>query len=156
MFLGFLVVAMPVGAISKEQTDAISKRCDTIQSSLKLLQKQDARARVYLGGQYETILSKYMIPLNVRLVENSLASPKLTENQNDFAAAKKTFNDDYISYQQKLEELVTTDCKKAPEEFYDKLVKVRSKRKTVSQDVSKLREIMNRQVELVKGLKEKI
>ena len=87
------------------------------------MQKNDARTRVHLGGRYETILTKFMTPLNVRLLENNLSNVELVENQNDFAGAKTLFNNDYINYQQDLEELVSMDCKKEPAAFYEKLDK---------------------------------
>ena len=147
---------LPVSALSETQKSAVVDNCETIRDNLKLTQKQDARARVYLGGYYETILSKYIIPLNVRLVENSLADVDLTANQNDFTATKKVFADDYVNYQQGLEELALIDCKAEPERFYEKLVSVRNKRKIVNHDVLKLRELMLEHVGLVKGLEAKI
>ena len=150
-----LLVA-PVGAITEKQSNAIHDRCTAIKDSLKLLQKQDARTRVYLGGYYERILSQYIIPLNVRLVENNMADVKLTENQNNFAVAKKAFNDDYIKYQQALEELISIDCKTEMNVFYDKLVKVRTKRKTVNQDVVQMKELMVKHKTLVEGLTAKL
>ena len=143
-------------ALTKSQEEAIVERCNTIKDGLKKIQKEDARTRVYLGGYYEAILSKFIMPLNVRLVENSLAEVALTENQNNFATTKKAFNDDYISYQQGLEELVLMDCKTEPEKFYEKLVSVRGKRKTVNKDVLKLKELMEKHVKLVEGLKAKV
>ena len=133
--------------------DVIYNYCNTIRDHLKMVQKQDARARVYLGGYYETILSKYMIPLNVRLVENSLAEVALTENQNDFTAAKKAFSEDYINYQQRLEELTLMDCRADSEAFYNKLLSVREKRQRVNKDVQKMRSLMDKHIKLVEGLK---
>lgn len=147
---------LPVSALSETQKSTVVDNCETIRDNLKLVQKQDARARVYLGGYYEAILSKYIIPLNVRLVENSLADVDLMENQNEFSVAKKAFSDDYVSYQQGLEELVLLDCKTEPERFYEKLVSVRNKRKIVNRDVLKLRELMLEHVGLVRGLEAKI
>lgn len=147
---------LPVSAISEIQSEAIVGRCDTIKDDLKKVQKEDARARVYLGGYYETILSKFIMPLNVRLVENNLSSAGLVENQNKFAETKTTFASDFIGYQQGLEELVGIDCKQKPEEFYDKLVVVRQKRKIMVQDVLKMRSLMSEHVKLVEGLKGKI
>ena len=145
-----------VMAITKEQSAAIEKNCDTIRDNLKKVQKEDARVRVYLGGYYETILSKFIMPLNVRLVENNLSSAGLIENQNKFAEAKTTFANDFVTYQQGLEELVGMDCKQKPDEFYDKLVVVRQKRKIMVQDVLKMRSLISEHVRLVEGLKGKV
>lgn len=160
MFLICCVVlccqCLPVSAITEEQSGAIVRRCDTIKDDLKKVQKEDARVRVYLGGHYETILSKFITPLNVRLVENNLSSAGLVENQNDFAASKTIFANDFVNYQQGLEELVGIDCKEKPEEFYDKLVTVRQKRKTMVQDVLKMRSLISEHVKLVEGLKSRL
>lgn len=151
-----IVVVLPVSAASEEQENAIKERCDDIKDDLKKVQKSDARARVHLGGKYETILTKFIVPLNVKLVEVNLSTPELVENQNNFVEAKTLFNDDYISYQQKLEELVATDCEKEPGDFYEKLVKVRQKRKTMEQDVMRIRTLITQHVNLVNGLKGKV
>lgn len=145
-----------VGAITSEQKDAIVNHCDTIRESLKAVQKQDARARVYLGGYYETMLSKYIVPLNMRLVENSLSDTKMIENQNDFTNTRSAFMKDYVDYQQGLEELVLMNCKDNPEKFYEKLESVRKEREVVRQDVIKLEKDINRHIELVNRLKEKV
>jgi hypothetical protein len=96
------------------------------------------------------------VPLNVRLVENNLPSADLVENQNDFADTKVVFTNDYIEYQQNLEELVAMDCKNQPAEFYEKLVKVRQKRKTMEQDVMKMRTLITKQINAVNNLMSKV
>ena len=150
------VFTSSVNAITEEQNIAVSKQCESIKDNLRKVQKEDSRVRVYLGGYYETILSKFITPLNVRLVENNLSSAGLVENQNNFAAAKALFASDFIVYQQGLEELVGMDCKQEPEKFYDKLVVVRKKRKVMVQDVLKMRNLISDHVKLVTGLKGKI
>ena len=139
-------------SISDEQKNTIKDHCDTIKETLKSVQRTDARARMYLGRYFETVLSNFMIPLNVRLIENSIANNKLTDNQTNFAARRDRFNNDFISYQQALEELVNIDCKAEPQRFYDKLVVARDKRKIVNRDVTKLKELTNEQVKQVEAL----
>ena len=150
------LVALPVSAISESQENAIKSHCEAIREDLKKVQKTDARTRVYLGGYYETILTKFVTPLNVRLVENNLSSADLVENQNKIAEAKTLFADDYVGYQQGLEELVLIDCKKEPGKFYDKLEKVRQKRKIVEQDTLKIRNLMSEHLRLANQLKGKL
>ena len=154
-FIIFMLICQgaPVSAITEGQSAAIVDNCDTIREDLKKVQKEDARVRVYLGGYYETILTKFVTPLNVRLVENNLSSADLVENQNDFAAAKALFVNDFVTYQQGLEELVGMDCKKEPEKFYDNLRVVRQKRKVMTQDVLKIRSLISAHIRLVEGLK---
>ena len=148
--------AAPVSAISENQKNTIVDHCTSIRESLKNVQKTDSRTRVYLGGYYETILSKFIVPFNVRLVENNLSTAGFVENQNNYAETKTLFMNDFISYQQNLEELVLTDCKEKPEDFYNKLDIVRKKRKAVEQDTLKLRSLISEHVRLASKLKEKL
>ncbi len=150
------VVSLPTWAISKEQESAIKSRCETIKESLKTLQRTDAKTRVYLGGYYEIILSRFITPLNVRLVENNLSNADLVENQNKFVETKTVFANDFIKYQQMLEELVLMDCKNEPETFYEKLVAVRQRRKIMDQDVLKMRSLISEHIKLVFELEGKL
>ena len=159
----FLILALalsfattPALAISDTQEKAITDHCEAIKDDLKNVQKLDARTRVYLGGYYETILTKFITPLNVRLVENNMSSTGLIDGQDQFVKKRMVFVNDYIVYQQGLEDLVGTNCKTEPAKFYEKLSEVRAKRKIVSQDVTKIRELISEHVKLVKGLKEKL
>ena len=152
-----LVGAVPaVSALSKTQEAGISDHCETIRENLKTIQKSDARARVYLGGRRETIMNRYVTPLNVRLVENSMSTTSLIESQNTLTSNKSKFTNDYVEYQQKLEELVAMDCKSDPAGFYEKLKVVRDERKKVEKDVQKMKTALSEYVELVGKLKEKL
>lgn len=139
--------------IAPEKLKTISEHCEAIRSSLKVVQKNDARARVYLGAYYETILSKYITPLNVKLVENNISNLDLIENQNKFVKTKTAFNNDFISYQKELEELVLADCKNEPAKFYEELVSVRKKQSLMIKDMAKLADLISEQKGLVKKLK---
>jgi len=139
--------------ISSEQRAIIVDHCDTIKDALKSLQRVDSRSRVYLGRYYEAILTNFITPLNLRLVENNISDSKLLDNQTNFANRRTSFVNDFIVYQQALEELVHTDCKSEPEKFYERLVVAREKRKVVNRDVSKLRGYTDEQKKLVEELK---
>lgn len=143
-----------VTAVSEEQGAAIVEKCDTIKDSLRNVQKLDARTRVFLGSHFETVLSKFITPLNLRLVENNMSDIDLIENQNDFAAVKAAFNDDFVSYQQELETLIGIDCKADAERMYEKLEVVREKRKAVAADVARLKRLVAKNVQFVKKMKE--
>lgn len=155
IFLSVCQVVM-VSALTSSQKAAIIDHCKEIEESLKTLQRNDARIRVNLGSRYETISSKYIVPLNVGLVENNTSNAGFVENQNLYAEAKKGFVADYVDYQQNLEELISIDCKNEPESFYAQLEKVRQKRHLVEKDVSKIRDIISKNVKLVTELKGKI
>lgn len=139
--------------ISDAQRAVIVDHCDTIKDALKSLQRVDSRSRVYLGRYYEAILTNFITPLNLRLVENNISNSKLLDNQTNFANRRTNFVNDFIVYQQALEDLVRTDCKNEPEKFYEKLVTAREKRKVVNRDVSKLRSYADEQKKLVEELK---
>ena len=155
LMIGGLSVT-PVLAMSETQENAIKDHCDSIRESLKDVQKADARARVSLGAFYEEILTNFITPLNVRLVENSLSTPELVENQNKIANIRTLFTSDYVSYQQELEELTLMNCREEPENFYDKLVKVRQKRKIVEQDTLQMRTLISDHVKLANQIKGKL
>ena len=142
--------------ISTEQKAAIVDHCDEIRENLRNVQHQDSRARVYYGRYYETISSKFIVPLNMRLTENNLLSDNLLNNQNKFTSFRTDFGSDYVEYQRSLEELVTINCKEEPEKFYELLQTVREKRKNVNQDAVDLRKVITDHIELVTDLKESL
>lgn len=161
IFVGFaavlaLVPTISAFALSEEQEKVISGECDTIHETLKSLQKVDSKVRVYLGSYYEKILNKYMIPLNSRLVENSISNTDLINNQASFKGTKELFSNDFISYQKNLEELINSDCKTNPSGFYEKLESVRSDRKKVRQDVLALESLITKHKKAVNSLMEKL
>lgn len=145
-----------VMAVSQAENEVLVSHCDEVREKLKVVQKNDAKTRVFLGGKYEAILNKYMVPLNVRLVENNLSTSEMIEVQNEFADTKVVFNNDYVVYQQSLENLVGIDCKAEPDKFYNELSIVRKKRMVMEQDALKMRNLITRYVKIVTELKGKI
>ncbi|MBQ3353097.1 hypothetical protein IJG89_02000 [Candidatus Saccharibacteria bacterium] len=148
--------SVPVLAISEGQEGIIQKQCKAIKVNLRAVQREDAKVRIRLGAYYDTVLTKYIMPLNVKLVENNLSNAKFIDNQNEFADTKTVFVKDFTKYQQMLEELVAVDCEAEPEKFYDELVDVRQRRKTMEQDVLKMRRLISEHIKLVEDLKGKL
>ena len=148
--------AIPVSGITKEQETAITDHCEAIRQDLKKVQRQDARARVYIGGRYETILSKFVMPMNVWLVEHNISRPDLIESQNTISDVKAKFSNDYVDYQQELEQLVTRDCKGDASVFYDSLVRVRQKRQRVERDMAKMTTALEEYKSKITKLKESL
>ena len=151
----FLFSSVAMG-VSRTQSENLARHCDEVRERLKSVQKNDAKTRVFLGSKYETILNKYIVPLNVRLVENSLSTDGLIDLQNSFAAARAVFSNDYINYQQSLESLVGIDCKVEPDKFYNELSIVKKRRMTMEQDVLKIRNMLTQYVKLITELKGRI
>ena len=144
----------PTQEVQEARFSNIAKNCEKIRESLVNVQHSDSRARVYLGRYYETMLSKFITPLNVWLVGRNKSSAGLIENQNSFAETRGKFVSDYIAYQKELEELVAVNCKAEPEKFDTKLTSVRQARAKVASEVAKLRKLMDEQVKLVTKMKE--
>ena len=149
-------VSFSVTAVSEEEGNDVSSSCVVMKNKLKRVQQQDAKVRVYLGGYYEAVLSKFIIPLNVRLVENNLSTPEMVENQNKIVEARTVFSDDFVKYQQVLEELINTNCETEPEKFYERLVSARQKRTIMSQDVLKIRTLLSGHIKLAKEVMTKL
>lgn len=161
LVLATSLIASPVFAdektqISETKKKAIATNCESIKEKLNDLQHEDAKARVYLGRYYETIQSKFITPLNVRLVENTLSSDSFVTNQNKFNKQRSNYMVEFIESQKALDDLIATDCKNHPEEFYNKLEIAREKRKTVAADVEEIRSLIKEHVSLVKKLGEKL
>lgn len=156
IFCQFLFVSATAVAVSEMQLGVISEHCDKIKDNLKKVQREDSVVRTHIGPYYNTILEKFMKPLNLRLVENNMVDTRLFDNQSNFATAQDTFRNDYNDYQRALEELLLVDCKNEPEKFYDQLEVTREKRQIVNQDVSKMQSLVQEQVLVVNELKAKI
>ncbi len=152
----FCLVPTGASAISEGQKNAISENCLSIKDSLRITQRVDSRTRVYLGGKFETILTKFIKPLNVKLIENNISDLGLIENQSSFVEARAVFSSDFIRYQQSLEELIGINCEAEPEIFYDKLLITRERRRLMSQDISKIKKIILNNVQLVTELRSNI
>ena len=137
------VTTAPARALSEEQRGAISQSCSSIKQSLKVLQKADSRLRVLLGTTYQTILTSYITPLNLRLVKNNRPSTELTAIQADFSTQRDRFSRQFISYSQSIEDLLDIDCVTKPDEFYAKLDQARARRANLAQTVVELSDIIN-------------
>ncbi len=136
----------PVSAksLGDEQRGLISSNCASIKMQLKTLQKVDAKNRVHLGAQFESISTNLMMNLNLRLVKNNMANATIAEQQTTFMSERERFKNDYIGYSQELEALIDIDCKNEPDKFYEKLKSTRQKRADVSASVARLREIIGK------------
>lgn len=166
LIVAILTVMIAVGAggmavaktpeISEERRGLISQNCGTLRQSLKLLQRSDSRARAYFGSVYETISSKYLTPLNLRLVKNNLSSNNLLSLQTSLASLRSDFSTDFIAYSKSLEELIALDCRLEPDEFYQKLEETREKRAVVASDMDKINKLLTSLVSETKALKEKL
>ena len=119
--------------LTDAQRAHIVENCGEIRTKLKELQKADSRVRVHLG--------------------DNLSGATLIENQNSLVDMRAIFTSDFISYQQKLEELTTMNCAATPENFYDTLTVVRARREIMQQDAMRLRGLVSEHIKLVGNLR---
>lgn len=139
--------------ISSEKLENIEMDCQSIKQTLKRVQNMDKNTRISFGRSYQTILTNFITPLNVRIVKNNMTNSNLATIQEDFANAREDFNHSYISYSQEFETLLNTDCKAEPENFYNQLVKTREKRAEVAKSIKKIREIITEHTNEVEKFK---
>ena len=159
--VAIILVASAVNPVSaktlgEEQRGLISTSCPSLKLQLERIQKDDARNRVHLGAQYESIATNLMMNLNLRLIKNSLASAELAEQQSTFMSERDRFKNDYIGYSQELENLISIDCKSEPDKFYTQLKKTRTKREDVDKSVKRMNEILGRHRQSILSLQEEL
>ncbi len=150
---GILFTTNSASAISEPQSDAIVHNCASIKQSLRALQRTDARSRSYLGSAYETLLSKFITPLNLRLINTNQPNANLTTIHSNIIDTRKNFISEYTTYSQALEDLVATDCYGHPEDFYNKLQDTKRKRATLSSTTTTLRNLLSEYLTAVRKLK---
>ena len=141
----------PVEGLSAVQRDAVSQNCSNIKQSLIQLQKVDSRTRTYLGTTYETILTRFIVPLNLRLVKNN--RPSLPTIQSNFTSEQVKFRDSYTDYMRELESLIGIDCRVQPDDFYARLEVVREKRFVLRETTVRLAELADEQYRIVLDLR---
>mgnify|MGYP007026418276 CR=1 FL=1 len=128
----------PKAKLTDDQRGEISMSCSSIKSGLKKLQVSDAKIRSLLGANYQTILNSYITPFNLRLVKNNQNLGDLSDLQSNFVLQKNDFNSLYIAYSQQFENLLSIDCQKNPDDFYNQLIITRESRKELNQKVEDL------------------
>ena len=136
-----LIISTPAEGITKNNKNAIMQNCTTIKQTIFQLQKVDSRTRTYLGTTYEMVLSRFIVPLNLRLVKTTVQL-YLTFSQSS-RQCKDQFRSEYTEYMRELETLAAVDCSVHPDEFYGRLQIVREKRANLhqtSETLSKLAE----------------
>lgn len=143
----------PASALSEEQKSNLVQNCAPIKQSLRSLQRADARSRSYLGSAYETILSKFITPLNLRLINVNQPNANLTTIHSNIIDTRKNFISEYTIYSQALEDLIAADCYNHPEEYYDKLQDTRRKRANLSATTTTMRNLLSEYLTGVRKLK---
>ena len=142
----------PKAKLTDDQRGEISMNCSSIKSSLKKLQVSDAKIRSLLGASYQTMLNSYITPFNLRLVKNNQNLGDLSDLQSNFVLQKNDFNSLYITYSQQFENLISIDCQKNPDDFYNQLIITRESRKELNQKVEDLTETAEKYLTEIKQI----
>lgn len=159
LLVSFFASVYPASAESSEpsltddQIGAISQNCASIKQSLRSLQRTDARSRSYLGSAYERILSDFVTPIDLRLINVGQPNADLTNIHSNILSVRQDFVHQYTSYSQSLEELVNIDCQNAPAVFYKQLISTREKRAILAGTTTKLRRLFSEHLKLVEKIK---
>ncbi|MDR0591071.1 MAG: hypothetical protein LBG75_00670 [Candidatus Nomurabacteria bacterium] len=127
---------------SDKRKESISYGCSTIKLRLKQLQSDDASVRVVLGQNYENMLTKLMDAMNNRLASNRVSSGELPGITVEFSKNLEYFRKNYISYDQKIDDLRKMNCEKDPSQFYEQLEKARKLRGELRFNYDKLNELI--------------
>lgn len=120
----------PENLTTQEYTQ-IEKNCRAAQRTLQRIQYVDPVARVNRGTAYNNI-SKLMTALTSRAAFNAYSLPQLSSETEAVQDLRAQFAKDYTEYEIALRDLLNFDCENKPDEFYKKLVDVRSKRAIVT------------------------
>ena len=144
----------PLALTEAERLAAISQNCPTIKQTLNQLERADSRTRTYLGAAYETISTKFIAPLSLRLTRNNYESASLLAIQAEFSAVQTSFRIAYTDYMRELDALIATDCSANPQDFSTRLEATREKRAQLKATTTQLSELAARQYQAVSELKE--
>lgn len=142
--------------LNDEQIAIIRTNCVDTQAMLTRIFSNDILARVHLGGEYDTISSKYMAPMNSRIALNKLDGVALTKTSVEFNNHTETFRSRYQTYKDTMSQLASMKCKDQPVNFYDELTQARSQRAALHESVVTLNTLAKQYSAQVDELKVKL
>lgn len=139
-----------LAAMNEQQKGEIfTQNCGRIKNHFKSVQKNDSRAREYLGKKYERALSHFIIPLNLSFVKSNVPAADFVQLQGEISAKREEFNRGFIEYSQDLEGLIFVDCTNG-ESFLKKLNETRLKRKKLAETVNNMQKLLKKHADAVK------
>ena len=139
-----------LAAMNEQQKGEIfTQNCGRIKNHFKSVQKNDSRAREYLGKKYERALSHFIIPLNLSFVKSNVPAADFVQLQGEISAKREEFNRGFIEYSQDLEGLIFVDCTNG-ESFLKKLDETRLKRKKLAETVDNMQKLLKKHADAVK------
>lgn len=139
MIVSVFMLAPAVSAAPQALTDAqveqIRRNCQTSQSYLQQIQRNDAAARINRGREYE-VMSKLVANFNSRVALNKIDGSSLISVASDLGKRITTFQTDYLQYEDALSAALDIKCREQPVTFYDTLTTARELRAKMAQDIT--------------------
>ena len=145
--------------ISEEKRQVIATNCQTAQVTLQQIEYNDAAARVNRGQGYETILNKYMTPLNVRVTgsqNHAATAATLTDITARYQQTLKNFKKNYENYDDNITKATHFSCSKKPDNFYDLLNTTRQEREKLNEDIAALDQLAAEYITAVSKFKDNL
>lgn len=125
------VGALSTDNLSSDEREMIIQNCKSAQRTMQRIQYVDPVARVNRGTAYNNI-SKLMSAMTARAAFNAYSIPQFSIETEAIQSLRSQFAKDYTEYEIALRELINFNCQSDPEQFYKKLVEVRSKRAIIT------------------------
>lgn len=138
-----IVRAQEHPALSEAHTQRIVANCVSAKASLQQLRSNDVSLRVNRGQLYEYISAKLMARFNGRAALNRLNNAQMVTSAAEFERLLANFRVAYQHYATAVTDVLETDCRKNPQDFYYRVIEARDKRSEVHQLVLRLAQGVN-------------
>lgn len=118
-----------VALMTDVHIERIRSNCVEAQTTLRQLHASDALLRVNRGQLYESILTKLMTPMNIRIGANQLDNKDLVFIASQYDQQLASFRLKYQQYEEAMSKTLKLNCTNQPVAFYDSVTDTRNKRK---------------------------
>jgi chromosome segregation ATPase len=146
-----LVHAEPI-QLTDQQIVSIRLGCTSALQGIKQVQETEAASRVNRGRAYERTL-RLLSALNSRVALSKLDAPVLTSTTARIQQRLTDFQEHYIDYANKMDDVLGTKCTEAPVTFYDKLTTAREARARIAEDINEVDALLDQYQTAVNELK---
>ena len=142
------IIALGIPSIAQAKTSveaeaAIKTHCQDIKTVLDRIHRGDATMRVNRGQFYESLLNNFLKNFNDRLAINGFDNQKFQDITEAFRMQLEQFRADYSIHEVDLRHVIETDCRKHPDEFYEKLQTAQLSRIIVDKDIENMNKTMS-------------
>ncbi len=124
--------------LSDTHIQRIQQNCKTALRVIQQIHVNDAPLRINRAQVYDSISSKLMTPLNGRLIVNKLDASAMVKTTAEYQKTLADFIASYYRYDNKMSDVLTINCVKEPQRFYDELSQARQMRTVVHNNVIKI------------------